>query len=455
MTNAVGMAGPDSDQADETWELSALRSLVLGFGAVVAFFVGTGVWSLTAPITGAVITTGQVKVKGQNQIVEHLDGGAVKEITVVEGDAVQRDEILLRFDDTVLRAEEAILVQQYVEVAARRTRHASEAEGRETIEWSPELSKMAQDDAVIFGVLGAQERLFATRRDRQAKEIDQIRQQIAQAQEEIRGLEARATAIRGQQGLVDEELAATRKLYEAGLTRLTQLLALQRARQSFAGMLGETRAGIAGVRRAISEREVQILQIEARRLEEAETMGADLRARENEIAERLSTVRNRLGRMDVRAPVTGRIFKMNVVAEREVVRPGEPILYIVPEGSRLVAVARLNPNNVDQVFPGQKALLLFTAFPLRESPEFEGKVVRVSADAIVDEATGASWYEVELEFDEPVLELSVDQGRTGASRLPISPGMPVEVHIQTVERSPLSYFTKPATDYFTRALRED
>ena len=141
---------------------------------------------------------------------------------------------------------------------------------------------------------------------------------------------------------------------------------------------------------------------------------------------------------------------MTVFAAREVVRPGEPVLQIVPTGAELVAVARLAPIHVDQVYPGQPAMLRFSAFPARTTPEFEGRVEQVSADALRDADRGLSWYQVEVSLGAPA-------GRYGnsAEGLPLTPGMPVEIHIRTGDRSPISYLAKPLSDYFLRSLREE
>jgi len=163
--------------------------------------------------------------------------------------------------------------------------------------------------------------------------------------------------------------------------------------------------------------------------------------------------------MDVKAPVAGEVFGMTVFAPREVVRPGEPILRIVPRDAGLVVVARLNPIDVDQVYPGQKAMLRFSAFPARETPEFEGRVLRVSADAIRDEGTGLAWYQVELAVDRKAGDApGPREGPADARRrigdLPVMPGMPVEAHIRTRERSVVSYLVKPVANFFAHALRE-
>ncbi len=439
---------------------SARRALALGFGGTALLLAGVLGWSLFASVSGAVIATGVVAVETRNQTVEHIDGGTVSEILVRDGDRVARDQVLLRFASGLLRSEEALLVAQYAELAALRNRLEAELRGADTVSWDGELAAMAAADLAVGDILDGQERLFRARAAARTGEAARLRERIGQALEEIAGLEAQAVSLREQGKLIAHELVAQKSLFEKGLTQLSRLLALERAAKNLEGQSGAVGARIARARGGIAELEVEILQIDARRIEEAEQQARDESAKENQVRERLASVRARLGRMEVRAPVAGEVFGMTVFAPREVVRPGEPILQIVPADASLVAVARLNPIDVDQVYPGQPALLRFSAFPARETPEFEGRVVRVSADAVRDERAGVSWYEVELAMEEPS---GAGERRGGGAKpvsrrfggLEIAPGMPVEAHIRTGERTVIGYLVKPLTDFFQRALREE
>ena len=444
---------------------SARRATALGFGGLAVLVGGLLGWSVFASIAGAVIATGRVAVETRNQVVEHIDGGTVSEILVRDGDRVAQDDVLLRFGDGQLRSEEAILEAQYAELAARRNRLEAEFQDVDAIAWDEELAAMAETDPRVQDILDGQERLFRAREAARAGEVARLRERIVQAREEITGLEAQAVSVKEQGALIERELTAQRALFEKGLTRLDKLLALERTAKDLKGRAGAITASIARVRGKIAELEIQILQIDARRIEEAEEQARNVQARENQVRERLASVRGSLGRMEVRAPVSGAVFGMTVFARWEVVRPGDPILHIVPENSGLVVLARLDPINVDQVYPGQKAVLRFSAFPARETPEFDGHVVRVSADAMLDAESGLSWYEVELALGGPAGSRAADDGAAKAEEasvpnrlaghLALTPGMPVEAHIRTGERSVMSYLAKPVTDFFYRSLREE
>ena len=415
--------------------------------------VGVIGWSVFARISGAVIVSGWVASESRNRRVEHIDGGTVRDVLVRDGDAVAAGAVLLRLDDVLPRSEEAILQAQYAELVAQRNRLEAEFRGADAVVWDAELAALGSADPEVAEILSGQERLFRARIDARTGKVAQLRERIGQARQEIAGLRARVVSLQQQSELVGEELTARRRLFEQGALDRSALLALERTAENLQGLAAANAAAIARTRGRIAEHEIQILQIDAARIEEAEGRAREVQAKENEAREQLASVRARLGRLEVRAPVAGEVFGMTVFAAGEVVRPGEPILSIVPAGAELVAVARLAPIHVDQVYPGQAAKLRFSAFPARTTPEFEGRVVRVSADALRDPDSGQSWYRVEVSLGRPAAA-----GGAGAAEPPglaLTPGMPVEIHVQTGDRSPISYLAKPLTDYFLRSLREE
>ena len=428
------------------------------------------------------------------------------EILVREGDKVEAGQVLIRLSGERLHSEAAQLGAEHAELVARRNRLEAEFRDADAVTWDAALAGRAATDPSVAGVLDGQARLFAARRESRAGHAAQLRERIGQTRKQIAGLEAQAAAVARQTGFMARELKAQRSLFEEGLSELHSLLELEREAARLDGQAGDIAARIAGARGRIAEIEIQILQLGATRIEEAEEQAREVQARENQVAEGLSEVRRRLGSMDVRAPVAGEVLGMQVSTVGEVVRPGEAILQIVPEKAGLVVRAQLEPIHVDQVWPGQDAVLRFSAFPARTTPEFHGRVIRMSADAQHDQRTGLSWYEVELGMG-TAIEADPETGiaswpgraaRTVAGWLPssardwmkenapdwiweppevrpaaagdvgsatatpahardlaLAPGMPVEVHIRTGDRAPLTYLGKPLTDYFSRSLREE
>ena len=471
---------------------AAGRPLLLGFLTLAVLAGGLFGWGAFASISGAVIAAGRVEVESRDQVVEHIDGGTVGTILVKNGDRVNAGDVLVRLDDGELRSEETILAAEHAELVARRNRLEAEFRDADAIVRDTALAARAETDPAVRAILDGQRRLFEARRASRAGQKAQLGERISQTVKQIASLEAQAAALVRQGGYVARELEAQRGLFEEGLTQLQPLMALEREAARLDGQAGDVAARIAAARSRIAEIEIQVLQIDAKRIEEAEAEAREAQARENQVRERLASVRARLGRMEIRAAVAGEVFDMRVFAPREVVRADEPILKIVPADAALVVRARLEPIHVDQVWPGQAAVLLFTAFPARTTPAFEGTVLRVAADASRDERTGLEWYEMEVAMG-PAVEadpetgpaawvravretaagwlrgaLSETNGRNrgtesskqaaapGHARdLALAPGMPAEVHVRTGERSPLSYLAKPLTDYFSRSLREE
>ena len=440
-------------------------ALALGFGGVAVLLGGLLGWGVFASISGAVIAAGTVEVQGGNHVVEHIRGGTVSRILVRDGDRVAEGDVLLHFRGGAWRSEEAILEARFAGFAARRNRLEAEFLDAEDIVWDDELVAMAATNPRVQEVLDGEARLFQAREAARIGEMERLRERIGQTREEIAGLEAQGASLRDQAALVDRELSAHRALFDQGHTRLNQILTVERAAKNLEGRSGAITAAIARARGKIAELEIQILQIDARRIEEAEAEARDVQARENQVRERLASVRSSLEGMVVRAPVSGEVFGLTTRAPQEVIQPGEPILQIVPEDAGLAVLARLNPIDVDQVYPGQEAVLRFSAFPVRTTPEFDSRVVRVSPDVVRDEETGVFWYEVQLALGQPVTSREADstaataadaQGGTRlVGHLVLTPGMPVEVQIRTEARSVLSYLVKPLTDFFWRSLREE
>jgi HlyD family secretion protein len=231
-----------------------------------------------------------------------------------------------------------------------------------------------------------------------------------------------------------------------GLAQASQVLALEREAARLEGQSGQMVAQTAQLKGRISEMEIEVLRLEASRREEAITTMRDLGFRELELKERRIALIEQLSRLDVRAPLAGIVLDMSVFALKSVVRAAEPILYIVPSDSALVIDAQVEPIFIDSLHSGQDAVLTFSAFNTRTTPQLFGNVTKISPDAFVDDQTGRSFYRVEVVMREG--ELTKLKGQE------LVAGMPVEVFIQTGERTPFNYLMKPISDYFNRAARE-
>lgn len=419
----------------------------LGVFCVILLGAGLGGWAATAKLEGAVIAPGKLQVEGRRQVVQHPDGGVVGEILVREGDVVAAGDVLIRLDDTSLRSELAVLESQLYELMARRGRLEAEQADRETISFDPDLVEAAQANPEVRALLDGQQRLFEARKGTMAREIEVLRERQGQIREQVLGLEAQIDSLERQRELIAEELESQRQLLEKGLAQASRVLALEREAARLDGDRGRLVAQTAELKGRSSEIEIELLRLLATRREEAISMLRDLGYRELEFEERRIALKEQLSRLEVRAPVGGIVLDMTVHTLKGVIRPADPILYVVPTDAKLVVDAEVDPTNIDTVRAGQEAVLRFSAFNARTTPVLFGTVSKVSPDAFYDEENRRSFYRAEVLLAEG--ETAKLEGQK------LLAGMPVEVFIQTGQRTPLEYLVKPITDYFSRAVREE
>ncbi|QFT79282.1 Type I secretion system membrane fusion protein PrsE [Roseovarius sp. THAF27] len=434
-----------SEQTRDGWSVRA--PIIVGLTGLILLLGGFGSWAAVTQISGAVIASGQIVVDQNRQVVQHPDGGVVAAIEVDEGDTVEAGQVLLRLDATALRSQLAITENQLFELQARRGRLEAERDGREEIEFPDLVREMAARSAEVAGLLDGQRRLLSARNETVASEISQLEKRRGQIADQIGGIEAQQKAMNEQLALIERELADQQSLLDRGLAQASRVLALKREKSRLLGQLGELVAQAAQSEGRITEIDIEVLKLGTRRREEAITTLRDLQFRELELLEERRALIEQMSRLDVTAPVGGVVYGLQVFALRSVIRPADPILYVVPQDRPLIIDARVPPTDIDKIYVGQEVTLRFSALDQRTTPELVGQVMQISADAFRDDATQQSYYRAEIALSEGQRE-----------RLPedvtLIPGMPVETFIRTADRTPLAYLTKPLTDYFAKAFRE-
>lgn len=434
-----------SEGTEKVNRWSARGPLLTGFLTLALLVGGFGTWAVLSEITGAVIAPGRVEVDQNRQVVQHPDGGVVAEILVKEGDSVAAGDLLIRLDPEELRSELAVVEGQLFEVLARRARFEAERDGAERLTFDPLLAE--SDNSVAAELMEGQERLFEARLDSAKAERDQLLKRRDQISDQIIGIRAQQESIAEQTRLITLELADQQSLLDRGLAQATRVLGLQREMADLTGRAGELTAAVAQAEGRITETEIEILRIETTRREEAITRLRDLQFNEIEQAERRRALIAQLDRLDIRAPVAGVVYAMQVFAPRSVIRPADPVLFLIPQDRPLIITTQVEPIHIDQIYPGQEVAVRFSAFDQQRTPELMGRITLVSADAFQDEQSQISYYRAQIELLPGEIE-----------RLPgemtLLPGMPVEAFIRTQERSPFDYLSKPIADYFARAFRE-
>lgn len=424
----------------------SIRShLLAGVAAVVLLAGGIGGWATTTDLAGAVIAQGQMVVEGNDKKVQHPTGGIVGELKVREGLRVKANDVLIRLDDTQTRASLSIVAKALDELKARQARDEAERDGAETVAFPSDLLAR-MDDQDVAHVIQGERKLFEIKRAARGGQKAQLRERISQLKEEIQGSTTQQEARLSQIEWIKKELEGVYDLWKRNLVAYPRITALERDAARLEGERGQIISAIAQSKGKISELELQIMQVDQDMRAEVGKDLADIRAKMSELMERKIAAEDQLKRTDIRAPLDGVVHQLNVHTIGGVITPGEPIMLIVPESEALTVEAKIQPQDIDQIRYGQKALLRFSAFNQRATPELIGTVMRISADVTQDQKTGATFYTVRIAVPQDEI------ARLG--ELKLVAGMPVEAFIQTGERSVVSYLVKPLSDQFMRAFRE-
>jgi HlyD family secretion protein len=424
---------------------SIRRHVVAGLSVVFVLVCGVGGWAATTEIAGALIAPGAIVVDSNVKKVQHPTGGVVGEVRVRDGDRVKTGDIVVRLDETVTRANLAIVTKGLDELSARKARLAAERDGADTISFPADLLNRQKEPDTASAMM-SERRLFELRRSARDGQRAQLRQRVAQLNEEIAGLNSQQVSKAREKLLIERELEGVRDLYQKNLVQISRLTALEREATRLEGERGQLIASIAQAKGKIAELELQILQIDQELSSEVAKEMRDIDAKIGEFVERKVTAEDQLKRIDIRSPQDGTVFQSNVHTVGGVITAGDAIMLIVPNADKLTVEARVNPQDIDQLQIGQKAMLRFTTFNQRTTPEIYGTVNRISADITTDQRTGMSYYTVRIGMSPEEI------ARLGEVKL--VPGMPVETFVQTGERTVMSYLIKPLYDQFTRAFRE-
>jgi HlyD family secretion protein len=424
----------------------SLRRLAFAGIVGVALFAGTvGVWAVATTLSGAVVASGQFVVDGNVKKVQHATGGIVGELKIREGDRVEQDQVVIRLDDTVTRANLQVVVKQLDELIVRRGRVEAERAGKATIAFANELLAR-RDEPELAELIAAEESLFEARRAARDGQKAQLSARIAQLGDEIAGLKAQQKARDAQALLIEEELTGIRWLYARNLVSLNRKAALEREAARLDGQKGQLIAALAQAEGKIAETRLQIIQIDAALREEVMKELREIQGKSAELVERRIAAEDQMRRVEIRSPSAGFVHQLAVHTVGGVITPAEPAMLIVPAEDALQVEARINPPDIDQIALGRPALVKIHAFNQRTTPELSGQVSRIAADISRDQQTGAAFYTIRISI--PASELA----RLGTNR--VSAGMQADVFVRTEDRTPLEYIVKPLRDQIAKAFRE-
>lgn len=418
--------------------------LLFGMTIFLVFVVGFGAWAGLAPLAEASVAPGVVKVEGSRRVIQHLEGGIVREIMVRDGAKVTVGQVLMRLEDVQSDAGLETQRAQRWALLAQDARLTAEAERKREITFPAVL--LASDSPRAADAVTGQRALFEARSASLASQVQVLQARIEQQQATIAGASGQLIATRRQLELIRQEEQMRRGLVQQGLARLPDLLALQRSMAGLEGSIQDLTSQVERANGAIVEARQSIQQTIDQRLQEISTDLRDVRGKLAETEERLRAANDAFTRRDIVAPEAGTIVNLRIFTLGAVIKPGDPLMDLVPEQDRLVAEVNVQPYDIDVVYPGLQSEVRLPAFKQRLVPYLHGHVTWVAADVTTNDQTRQQYYRAYILID-----------RDQLARLPdvfLTPGMPVEAHIQIGQRTFFRYMTQPIRDSFNRAFRE-
>ena len=447
----VEVRGPVFDpsgvaESGDTVRLRLRRPILIGSVITLVLVFGLLIWATFASVSGAVVASGTVSVQDSLKQLRYREGGIVRQILIHEGDLVHRGQVLLRFDKVTNQATVDIYQNIFDTSSAEIARYQAEAMNARDVVFPASLLDRANDPQATALIAG-QRSLFLTRMMLYRSQTEVLAGQIQQLQTQIDGMRAQATAVDAQSGLINDELKGVSDLNKLGYAPRSRLLALQRSAAQIKGQRGSITSDIGRATQQMSAVRLQIAQLAEKRQTDAAEGLATAQQKMTDAVPKLRAAQDSLSGTDVVAPVDGYVFNLSQTTQGGVAQPGEPLMQIVPVNQPLEIVAMVKPTDIADVRIGMPARVTLTAYNPRTTPEVDGTVSLVSADAAVDQQTHTTFYTVRIKI--PPKELA----RAGRN-VHLSPGMPATVSIITSSRTIMSYLLSPIIEPLRGALRE-
>jgi HlyD family secretion protein len=401
-------------------------------------------WATFTEISGAVIAPGKLVVDSNVKKVQHPTGGVVGDLKVKDGDQVKKGEVVARLDETQARISLAIVTKALDELAARRSRNEAERDGVDKISVPAELQARLHDPNVAQ-VVGNEQKLFEVRQSARQGQKSQLIEQMEQLGQQIQGNVEQEAAKSKEIDWVQKELAGIRVLWKQSLVPFSRVTILERDAARLEGERGLLIAAMAQARGRVAETRLKVLQIDEDLRAEVGKELAEIRAKTSELVEKQAAAEDQLRRTDLVAPQDGKIFQRTVHTVGGVVQPGEVLMLVVPVSDALIVETKVSPQDVDQVRRGQRAVVRFSSFNRRTTPELNGEVIEIGADVTQDEKRNEGYYAVRIRIPDGELER--------LDGLQPLAGMPVETFIETSPRTVVSYLMRPMLEQIERTFR--
>ncbi len=422
-----------------------IKSIMIYSAVVILLFIGGFfAWATLASLESAAIAPGSVIVAGNRRVIQHFEGGIIQKIYVTDGSFVKKDDLLLKLKDIQAKAVSDINEHELMTLLSTQSRIHAELD-HDTIQFPSQL--LHADTPKAKSILELQEKIYKANKQHINSNLGIYQQQIQQLEQEIVGTQAILKSNEEQHQFIEKELKDAQVLVEKRLIKLSRYYALQREFSAITGRKGELAAKLASLQQKIGEVELQIVSIKDEHRKTLLDELHDIQTKLNELKQRQKTGNDILSRTEVRSPIAGTVVNLKFHTRGGIIKPGEPIMDIVPKHEILIIGAKLSPLDIDAVHPGLTAKVAFTGLSLRNAPRLIGTVTHVSADALTDPNTQKTYFEIKIKIPEDQLKK--------LHNITLYPGMPAEAMIITNKSSPWTYFTKPIVKSFDRAFRED
>ncbi len=413
---------------------------------VVAVFVGIfGLWAVLAPLSKAAVAPGILEVEGRRRVIQNLEGGIVAEIMVRENQRVRAGQPLIRLAAAQTGASANAAQSEYFAFLAERQRLQAELNGADSVTFDDELR--TAEAPVAADAMNNQRALLASRRAALNGQTRVLRETASQARAEISGAQAQIASLSSQLSLLQVEAADVGQLVAEQLERRTRLLELQRNIAQIEGSIGTQRAAIARAQRMVAESEARIAALVSEQRDDTNAKLRDTSMRLADARERMKAATDIDQRRVITAPAAGQVVQLHFSTIGGVVRPGEPIVDLVPDSQQLIVSARVRPIDIENIHPGLITEVKLVPYSGRSVPTLDGHVIGVSEDVITPSNGGDPYYAAKIRID--------DERLKGRRDIKLISGMPAEVFIVLGKRSLFQYLVQPLTDSFRRSFREE
>ncbi len=421
------------------------RIIMAGLIIIGLFFGVGGAWISLAQISGAVIASGEVRVDTERKTVQHLEGGIIRDILVRNGDTVEAGQPLIVLDNSRIVAQTDQLKLRHAAAHLAEIRLQAEKALSAQVEWPQGNLDIPQDKFVELH--DSARKVFSSGRETLKNQVAMLNKQIDQVHQQDLSLDGRLQAEQEIVATLQEELDAKMVLFEQQYIDKTRILELRRAIAEHQGVQAQLRGSQAELRERVGELQLRSSATRNEYRQKAVQQQEEMQQRLFDLQQQLLPLIDARQRLTITSPVSGEIVAMQVHSIGGVVKPGEPLLDIVPHDSPLIVECHIMVKDINHVHEGQEADVQLLAFD-RTAPKVLGHVVYLSADRVMQRTAYG---------DQPayVAHIELDKQQLKENNLFISAGMPAVVFIRSAPRTVLEYALDPLTAGFDRALREN